>query len=125
VKLLVKLAMVREVEDERCGESHHALGNLQLQQLGRRCSMERDRAWGASMLEEEDGVLGFFSSNSGEVVGAVMMQHVAGVVLRTGVVPFSSSSSPPPASFFLPLLLLSFFSVLVLLVVRMEERERT
>jgi hypothetical protein len=72
------------------------------------------------MLEEEDEVLGFFSSNSGEVVGTVVVQHMAGEVLRPGVAPFSSSSSPSPASSFLPLLLLlSFFSVLVLLVVRM------
>jgi hypothetical protein len=74
------------------------------------------------MLEEEDEVLGFFSSNSGEVVGTVVVQHMAGEVLRPGVAPFSSSSSPSPspASSFLPLLLLlSFFYVLVLLVVRM------
>jgi hypothetical protein len=71
------------------------------------------------MLEEEDEVLGFFSSNSGEVVGTVVVQHMAGEVLRPGVAPFSSSSPSPTSSFLPLLLLLSFFSVLVLLVVRM------
>jgi hypothetical protein len=70
-------------------------------------------------LEVEDEVLGTFSSNSAEVVGAVVVQHVAGVVLQ-------QSSGVGAASFLLPLPLLSplFLFLCKLKCVNERERER-
>ena len=49
MKLLAKLARVREVEDGHRGESHHLMGKLHVQQLGVEWIEVGDRASGVSM----------------------------------------------------------------------------
>ena len=114
---------------EAMGVSHHALGKLQMKQLGQGCNLEGDQAWAPWELEVEEGAWGVaFSSNSSELDGVDEVQQLAGIILLHGWA--SSSSFLFSFFFFLSFLLLSpfflsFLSSLLLNVnVRMREMER-